>query len=165
MKHYSTEFKEEAVRRLRDGGTTIRELEKELGVNHSTLYNWERDINGTPRSNNSRNKPAKNGWSSESKYNAVIETSSMTEYEKVEYCRKKGIYIEQLKEWEKACKNANEEQANIQQGLRKELRKEKQSKLALEKELRRKEKALAEAAALLVLRKKAEAIWGDPEDE
>jgi hypothetical protein len=35
----------------------------------------------------------------------------------------------------------------------------------LEKELRRKEKALAEAAALLVLRKKAQAIWGDEEDE
>jgi hypothetical protein len=35
----------------------------------------------------------------------------------------------------------------------------------LEKELQRKEKALAEAAALLILRKKAQAIWGDREDD
>ena len=42
--------------------------------------------------------------------------------------------------------------------------KEKENR-ALEKELLRKEKALAEAAALLVLRKKADAIWGDQEEE
>jgi hypothetical protein len=35
----------------------------------------------------------------------------------------------------------------------------------LEAELRRKEKALAEAAALLVLRKKAQEIWGEREDQ
>jgi hypothetical protein len=35
----------------------------------------------------------------------------------------------------------------------------------LERELRRKDKALAETAALLTLRKKAQAIWGDGEDE
>ena len=35
----------------------------------------------------------------------------------------------------------------------------------LERELRRKDKALAETAALLVLKKKAQAIWGDREDE
>jgi transposase len=35
----------------------------------------------------------------------------------------------------------------------------------LEQELRRKERALAETAALLVLRKKAQAIWGEPEAE
>ena len=46
-----------------------------------------------------------------------------------------------------------------------ELRDEKQKSKLLEKELRRKEKALAETAALLVLRKKAEAIWGDPEED
>ena len=164
MESYSKEFKERAVARMRDGTSTIREVEEEFGVCNATLYNWERDIKGVPRSNSPRNKE-KNGWNSETKYNAVIATSVMTEYEKSEYCRSKGIYIEQLKEWEEACKNANAEHANMQQDLREELRKEKQSKVALEKELRRKEKALAETAALLVLRKKAEAIWGDPEDE
>ena len=41
---------------------------------------------------------------------------------------------------------------------------ERQRVKELERELRRKEKALAETAALLVLRKKMEAIWGDGED-
>ena len=61
----------EAVRRMRDGGTPIRELEKDLGVCNASLYNWERDIKGIPRSSSPRNKDK--GWSSESKYNAVIE--------------------------------------------------------------------------------------------
>lgn len=164
MRDYSTEFKENAVRKMRDGGTPIREVAKELNVSTSALYNWERDIKGIPRSNSPRSK-GRSGWSSEAKHNAVIETSRMTEYEKAEYCRSKGIFIEQLREWEETCKNANAEQAMLQQELRNELRKEKQSKSALEKELRRKEKALAEAAALLVLQKKAEAIWGVIEDE
>jgi len=46
-----------------------------------------------------------------------------------------------------------------------ELQQERKKTRKLEKELRRKEKALAEAAALLVLQKKAQAIWGDGEDD
>jgi len=48
---------------------------------------------------------------------------------------------------------------------RQALKKERKKNRYLEKELNRKEKALAETAALLVLKKKAQALWGEPEDE
>jgi len=100
MERYSTEFKEEAVGRMRDGSTSVRDLAEELGVCTASLYYWERASRGIPRGNTSKNKEL-NGWSSEAKYNEVVATSTMTEHEKAEYCRSKGIYIEQLKKWEK----------------------------------------------------------------
>ena len=48
---------------------------------------------------------------------------------------------------------------------RRELQKDKKQVRKLEKELKRKDRALAEAAALLLLQKKAQAIWGDAEDD
>jgi transposase len=48
---------------------------------------------------------------------------------------------------------------------RRELQKDKRQVRKLEKELKRKDRALAEAAALLLLQKKAQAIWGDAEDD
>lgn len=96
----------------------------------------------------------------------VLETANLTEIEFSEYCREKGIYPEQVKEWKEACVNANDKEKANNSKADKELREERKAKEKLEKELARKEKALAETAALLVLRKKANAIWGtDGEDE
>ena len=82
-----------------------------------------------------------------------------------EYARKKGLYVEQIKTWKDACMNANGGVAKEAARLTKELKAAERTNKQLQKELDRKEKALAETAALLVLRKKADAIWGDPEDE
>ena len=70
-----------------------------------------------------------------------------------------------MKEWKEACINANDDTKERNSKASKELREERRAKEKLEKELSRKEKALAEAAALLVLRKKADAIWGTDEEE
>ena len=95
-----------------------------------------------------------------------FETANLTEIEFSEYCREKGVYPEQVKEWKEACINANDNAREKSTKAGKELRAERKEKEKLEKELARKEKALAEVAALLVLRKKADAIWGkDEEDE
>jgi hypothetical protein len=55
--------------------------------------------------------------------------------------------------------------ANESKRLKKDLSETKKQVTQLNRELKRKEAALAETAALLVLRKKAQAIWGEPEDE
>ena len=89
----------------------------------------------------------------------------MSETELAEYARKKGLYVEQIKAWRDACMNANGGVAQEAARLTKELKAAERANKQLQKELDRKEKALAETAALLVLRKKADAIWGDPEDE
>lgn len=96
----------------------------------------------------------------------VLETANLNEIEFSEYCRNKGIYPEQVKESKEACMNANDGEKEQNTKVSKELKEERRQKEKLAKELHRKEKALAEAAALLVLRKKADAIWGmDDEDD
>lgn len=104
-------------------------------------------------------------WSSQDKFFIVMETFSMNETELAEYCRKKGLYREQIEAWKKVCLQANGQAFDQAKQLNGELKEEKNRAKQLEKELQKKEKALAEAAALLLLRKKAQAIWGDEEDE
>ena len=89
----------------------------------------------------------------------------MNQADLAEYCRKKGLYKEQIEAWRDTCLNANGQEFNQTKQLNQELKVEKKRAKTLEKDLRKKEKALAEAAALLLLRKKAQAIWGDQEDE
>jgi transposase len=104
-------------------------------------------------------------WSTKDKFSIVVETATMSEIELAEYARKKGLYTEQIEAWRDACMQANggiaEQAGKLQQEMRNKDREIKQ----LGKELQRKESALAETAALLVLRKKMHAIWGDNEDE
>ena len=94
-----------------------------------------------------------------------METYSMSETELAEYARKKGIFVEEIKLWRDACMNANGGVAKEAARLNKELKDSEKERKKLQKELERKDKALAETAALLVLSKKASAIWGDPEGE
>ena len=104
-------------------------------------------------------------WSPEDKFAVVLETAALNEAELAEYCRKKGLFAEQITEWKQACIRGNlsaAEQAKIARDQARAARKENKE---LKRELRKKEKALAETAALLVLRKKANAIWGEGEDE
>ena len=89
------------------------------------------------------------------KFLVVVETASMNETELAEYARKKGLYVEQIKAWKDACMNANGGIAKEASRLNHELKDSEKERRKLEKELQRKEKALAEAAALLVLSKKA----------
>ncbi len=89
----------------------------------------------------------------------------MNEAELAEYCRKKGLYQEQIEAWRDTCLKQMVRESNQAKQLNQELKEEKKRAKQLEKDLQKKEKALAEAAALLLLRKKAQAIWGDQEDE
>ena len=105
------------------------------------------------------------GWSSEDKFAVVLETTPLNGAELGEYCRRKGLYPEQIAAWRAACLSANANAAEQAREQRQQSREDSRRIRQLEKELQRKEKALAEAAALLVLRKKAQAIWGDQEDD
>jgi transposase-like protein len=95
----------------------------------------------------------------------VVETASLSEAELGEYCRGRGLYPEQIRAWRLACEQANDGDREQQRRLRGSQQTDQKRLRELERELQRKEKALAETAALLVLRKKAEAIWGDREDD
>ena len=104
-------------------------------------------------------------WSSADKFGVVLETAHMNEAELAEYCRSKGLFVEQVADWREACQQANAAPAERNRELRDQGKSDRNEIKQLKKDLQRKEKALAEAAALIILRKKAQAIWGEPEDD
>ena len=89
----------------------------------------------------------------------------MNEVDLGEYCRRRGIYPEQLRVWREACERANDWERAATTRITRETKDDKKRIQKLERELARKEKALAEAAALMILRKKAEAIWGRGDED
>ncbi len=137
---------------------------KSLGIPESTLKKWRQELreNGHPLP---EADPPADRWSSQDKFLIVTETMKMNEAELSEYCRKNGLYAEQIRNWQENCMNAN---GNIPGQIAELMQQDKAAQRELrrlKKELQRKESALAETAALLVLRKKAEAICGSSQDE
>lgn len=142
----------------------VVDISEETGINQKRLYGWRKQAKETgdlvadiEKSNSS--------WSSKEKFMIVVESMSMNEAELGDYCRRKGLYRDQLESWKFACMGANGIQVKPVKDLSSELKESQQKEKELSKELRKKEKALAEAAALLLLRKKAHAIWGEDGDE
>ena len=160
---YTNEFKTSVLKRL-EQGETVGSLSEELNISKSTIYQWVRTHNKKQK-DYSINLKSKNNWTSEDKFQVVLETSTLTEIELGKYCRIKGIYVDEVKAWREQCIKANQTIVEDPKELKETLKAEKEINKNLKRELRIKEKALAETAALLVLRKKANAIWGDPEDE
>ncbi len=162
---YSPERKEAVLRKMMPPhNRSIKKLSEEEGISEATLFNWRKEARekGLLLPDGSSGPE---GWSARDKFAAVLETASFNEAELSEYCRKRGLYPEHLMQWRRACESANDWDRDSSRRLNTEKKADRQRIRQLERELRRKEKALAEAAALLVLQKKAQAIWGDPEDE
>lgn len=144
--------------------TPISQLIKETGISEATLYTWRKQARkqGLAVPGDGKNPE---DWSSEDKFAVVLETATLNKAELAEYCRKKGLYVEQIAAWKASYLSANKNQEQQKKQLQEQRSQDKKRIRQLEKELVRKEKALAETAALLVLRKKADAIWGDDQDD
>ena len=162
---YSPERKEAVLRKMMPpNNQSIASLAKEEGISDATLYNWRAQAREQGRlMPDSDHSP--NNWTSRDKFAVVLETAAMNEAEIAAYCREKGIFPEQLTQWRAACEQANAWSEVSDKELKTATRTEKKKVAQLERELARKEKALAEAAALLVLRKKYQALFEDNEDE
>jgi transposase-like protein len=142
----------------------VREVAAEEGISEATVYNWRKQARARGELYPDAGSDAQ-GWSARDKFAAVVETASMNETERSEYCRKRGLYPEQLAAWRRACERANDWAEERSAGQVKIDREQRRKMRELERELARKDKALAETAALLTLSKKARAIWGEGEDE
>jgi transposase-like protein len=110
------------------------------------------------------NKKTTDEWSAEARLATVIEVASLSPAELGRYCREKGLYVEQIAAWRAACVEGQRSAQEQRVSEREELRVGKKRIKELERELRHKEKALAEVAALLVLRKKVNALWGNDDE-
>ncbi len=165
MVKYSEEFKISIMKQMMPPqNKSIAEVSKETGISQSTLVGWRKKAKakGIPITSGKRETE---GWSTQDKFSIVVETATLSEAELAEYCRKKGLYVEQVQAWKDACMQANGGVAEEASRAQKELRLKERKIKDLSQELKRKESALAETAALLVLRKKVNAIWGENEDE
>ena len=162
---YPAERKEAILKKmLPPNNKKIKALSEEEEISEATLYKWRKAARAEghllPEGDSTPE-----GWSAADKFAAVVETVALNEAELSVYCRQRGLYPEQIRQWRKACEQANDWDRAHNERL-KETRKADQKRLKeLQRELRQKEKALAETAALLVLKKKAQAIWGDAEDD
>jgi transposase-like protein len=164
---YSQSFKIQAVEKAlsRPEGTGIKHIAESLGVGYSTLERWivqsrnqafESATDQTSRTTPTQKRP--HDWSPEERLNLVIACDSLDETSINALCREHGLYPHHVKQWKNdLVSNQTPKNPSETKALRQENK-------ALKKELNRKDKALAETAALLVLQKKVHTIWGTDED-
>ncbi len=163
MSRYPEERKNAVLKKLLPPmSMSVPKLAKQEGISEATLYNWRNQIRetGSPVPNSGQSPEQ---WSPEVKFAVVVETASLSEIELGEYCRSKGLYPEQIVQWREACINGTASAKSSDKEAQAKLKAERRKTKQLEKELRRKDKALAETTALLVLRKKFDALWEDDE--
>lgn len=162
-RRYSNQFKEKLLAKVFSQKVPdVVGLARKADIPYHTLRTW---IEMRKKKSISANDPHSPGYpkskSAETKLQAVLDTFKMTEVEKNAYCRQHGFYTHELEEWKIQMLSGVSSPKEQKSENRQYVAEIKQ----LKKELNRKEKALAETSALLVLKKKANLIWGDGEDD
>ena len=168
MRRYSEAVKADVRRRMSPPmRQSVAQISAELGIHVVTLYNWRKAwrLQGevVPAS-----EKDPEGWGATDKFTVVLETAGLNATELSAYCRERGLYPEQVERWRQASQDANEKPVLTlkEQKELERLRAQDQKEIKrLQQELRRKDKALAEAAALLIASKKIQAFWGEDGDD
>jgi len=133
----------------------VEVVAREIGIGVDTLQRWREDVQSMPARGRA--------WTARARLEAVITTAALDEASKNAWCRQHGVYPAELDNWRASATAAlaEPEQARASpQATRADKKRIKE----LERDLLRKERALAETAALLVLSKKVEAIFHKGED-
>jgi transposase len=157
LARYGQAFKDKAVARLLPPeSASLEAVAQEFGVSADTLDKWRTAALSQPA--------REREWTAAARFEALLATASLNEQERSAWCRSHGVYLQQLVEWRQSATEAlgapqSERSSPAQAKADRRRIKE------LERDLRRKDKALAETAALLVLSKKLEAIFPRDEDE
>ena len=157
------EFQEQALIKVRERGTrSVQDIATDLNMNVGTLRKWTTKSNrkvqaGEPAARLPEDLPAQS-WGPAQRLQALLETHAMEPMQLHAWCRQKGLFEHQLKAWRAAFCSAPASDTRESKAALRELQLKHE---VLQRDLRRKEKALAEAAALLVLQKKFQALLGD----
>jgi transposase len=154
---YGKAFKDRAVARLLPPESApVQTVSQEIGVSVSTLQRWHADALSTPA--------RERVWTAAARLQAVIATAAMDESQRSAWCRENGVYPTELEQWKHnataALSEVPEERISPQ-----ETRDARKRIKELERNLRRKDKALAETTALLVLSKQLQAIFQRSDEE
>ena len=167
MASYTTGFKTRMIDRMAGReGITARALAREVGVPQSSLSRWLREasaagptVSSMSKQPSSR-KSSSRGRTAEEKLQIVLKAAALSDDELGAFLRREGIHEVQLEEWRTKAMEAATGALKAPHGKRSERTPEIQKIRALERELLRKDKALAEVTALLVLKKKLDALLG-----
>ena len=153
----SSDFKEGVTQKfLSRGNRTANHVAEETGVTVKTLYNWaEQYAKDTPMRKKNR--------TTFEKMKLVIEFDSLNDENRGEFLRRYGLYEADIKTWRESVL-AGKIEKTTENMVRKQLEKNNKELKRTQKELMRKDKALAEAAALLILKKKVDGLFGEDEE-
>lgn len=155
MKFYSPEFKAAMIQRmLEPNAISARALSRETGVSQATLSTWLRRAKTTELATMSHRPQDK---TPQDKLRLVMEAATLTGEELGAFLRREGIHSTHLEQWRSEMLVGLSPRSQSKREVRELKKKNKQ----LEKQLSRKDAALAETAALLVLQKKVQDLWGD----
>lgn len=155
-KTYSTEFKEQALKKAHERGPkTLQDIAGELNLSLGTLKNWLKQFDKSHEMVVPANTPTL-AWSAAQRLTALNESHALKDQALHAWCREKGLFEHQLRQWQREFCQIDKPVTTAADAA---LRQAKHKSEQLERELRRKDKALAEAAALLVLQKKFQALW------
>lgn len=162
MGNFTNEFKDSMISKMAvPGGRSATSLAHEVGISQSTLSRWLRQRSTLLVEGEGMKHVRVDAWSAEEKLAALLEYVRLSEEEQGKYLRGTGLHEAHLEKWKKEIIEALKAKPFV--GGKKD---PQQKRIAvLEKELKRREAALVEAATLLVLKKKADAIWGEGKDE
>jgi transposase-like protein len=152
-KPFSVAFKQKMVQRLTGkNAVTASQLSRETGVRQQNLSRWLEEARSLPYVAK-KPKPVRE-WTVEQKARVVAEASKLDGEELTAYLEREGVKLAEYERWRIALDEGGRASASTTKRIRQ-----------LERELARKEKALAEAAALLILKKKVETLYGEDEDD
>ena len=151
---YTEAFREQSLEKVYSRGSrSVKSVAEELNVNLWTLKNWMKTYKGRSISKEGATTRRPKDWSLAERLQVLLESHGLEEEALNAFCRERGIFRHHLGQWREAF------ETGTLQSNRSELRELKEANRGLKSELNRKEKALAEAAALLVLQKKYQALW------
>ena len=154
---YSEAFIEQALFKVYSRGKrTVQSVAEELNVNCHTVKNWmkRKELSTVSVSATKERRPQ--DWSAEQQLVALHQTNGLSGEALQTWCRENGLFAHHLTSWKTAfCADVKVASGN------REIRVLKDENEQLKRELIRKERALAEAAALLILQKKFRALWED----
>jgi transposase-like protein len=160
LKTYSEAFVEQAlVKIFSRGDRSVRAVAHDLNVNFHTVKNWMKRKSMIKSAVPATKEKRPQDWTAEQQLVALHETHGLSGEPLQAWCRERGLFAHHLISWKAAfCEDGKESGTAAR-----EVRTLKDENVKLKRELVRKEKALAEAAALLILQKKFRALWEDEE--
>ena len=156
-KHSEAFIEQALIKVFSRGDRTIKSVADDVNVNHHTLKYWMKNKSVIKASVSATKEKRPQDWTAEEQLVALQETHGLAGEALQAWCRERGIFAHHLASWKAAFCAAGKEPVS---GAR-EVRMLKDENVKLKRDLVRKEKALAEAAALLILQKKFRALWED----